>query len=183
MSAADRLVLIPRSGRVRQPLDGTYMFVDYGVAKEPWHERFVLRVVEEQTCVVLTPDGEVLRETQDSPPFRQVVHATSAHNLPVLLGRKQDHPVYRFERAVSDARSCSLEDKIDLESKKSCVSKFDIGSLSKSDAPSSPATPRLRITSKSPPAKGKTPPTTKSPKSPAVSAAFGWITVTVHAFA
>ena len=86
MSAADRLVLIPRSGRVRKPVVGTYMFVFYGVAKEPWHERFALRVVEGQTCVVLTPDGEVLRETLDSPPFRQVVHGSSAHNLPIPLG-------------------------------------------------------------------------------------------------
>ena len=69
------------------------MFVDCGVAREPWHERFVLWVVEGQTCVVLTPDGEILRETLDSPPFRQVVHGTWAHNLPVPLGKKQGHPV------------------------------------------------------------------------------------------
>ena len=60
MSAADRLILIPRSGRVRKPVVGTYMFVDYGVAREPWHERFVLKVVEGHRCVVLTADGEVL---------------------------------------------------------------------------------------------------------------------------
>ena len=95
-------------------VDGRLYLDDYGVAKEPWHARFVLRVVEGQTCVGLTPDGEVLRETLGSPPFRQVIHGTSAHNLPVPLGKKQGHPVYRFERAVSDARARSLEDKAEL---------------------------------------------------------------------
>ena len=169
--SAEKLLLIPRSVRVKKkPVVGTYMFVDDGVAKEPWHERYVLRVVGGQTCVVLTPDGEVLRETLDSPPFRQVVHGTSAHNLPVRMGKKQGHPVYRFERAVSDAKARSLEDKDELEAKKTGATRFDIGgdSPSKSEAPSSPATPRTRINDKSS-SRSKTAPSAKA----SAAGAFG----------
>ena len=143
---------------------GTYRFVDYGVAQERWHERYVLRVVEGQTCVMLTSDGDVLRETLDSFPFRQDVHGTSAHNLPVPLGKNQGHPAYLFERAVSDAKARSLEGKVELEAKKTGATKFDIGgdAPSKSEAPSSPATPKNRITGTSAP-RSKTPPSAKAP--------------------
>ena len=40
-----RLPLIPKLEGVKQPTAGTYLFVDYGVVAEPWHERYVLKVI------------------------------------------------------------------------------------------------------------------------------------------
>ena len=67
------LELIPRPGAVPVPKVGTYAFVDYGVAEEPWHERFVVKVVKDHKCVCITPDELVLEENLNVPPRRQKV--------------------------------------------------------------------------------------------------------------
>ena len=62
------LDLIPRTGRVPKPKVGAYAFVDYGVAAEPWHERYIAGVVDGQKCVCVTPDLDVIEEVLYAPP-------------------------------------------------------------------------------------------------------------------
>ena len=108
-----RLRLIPRPGKVKRPTAGTYLFVDYGVAAEPWHERYVLKVIHGYEAIALTPDGEVIREKFDVPPIRQVVFWSEVHVPPPPFGKPRGHPVYRFERAVSASKVKGLSAEID----------------------------------------------------------------------
>ncbi len=48
---------------------GTWAYIDYGVAGEPWHERLLLGWVGRQDYVVWTPDRDTYAETIDSPPL------------------------------------------------------------------------------------------------------------------
>ena len=93
--------LIPKPGKAKRPTAGTYLFVDYGVAAEPWHEWYVLQVIHGHEAIALSSDGEVIREKFDVPPMRQVVLGSEVHVLPPPLVKPLGHPVYRFERAVT----------------------------------------------------------------------------------
>ena len=61
-----RLPLIPNPGNVKRPLVGTYLFVAGG---EPWHERYVVKVIHGHDAIVLTPNGDVIRESFDVLPM------------------------------------------------------------------------------------------------------------------
>ena len=112
--AAKRFLdLLPRAGRVPTPTVGIYAFVDYGVAAEPWHERYVAGVLDGQKCVCVTPDLDIVEKVLDVPPFRQVFMGTEAHTLPAMLGRPKGHPVYRFDRGLSAAELRGLQPDID----------------------------------------------------------------------
>ena len=87
--------------------------MDYGVAAEPWHERYVAGVLEGQKCVCVTPDHDVVEEVLDVPPFRQVFMGSEAHTLPAMLGKPKGHPVYRFDRGISAAELRGLQPEID----------------------------------------------------------------------
>ena len=41
------------------PVAGRFMFVDYGVAGEPWHERYIFDVLENRHAICITPDYDV----------------------------------------------------------------------------------------------------------------------------
>ena len=87
--------------------------MDYGVAAEPWHERYVAGIVEGQKCVCVTPDLEIIEEVLDVPPFRQVIIGTEAHTLPATLGKPKGHPVYRFDRGLTATELRGLRPEID----------------------------------------------------------------------
>ena len=86
-----------------QPIAGRFMFVDYGVAGEPWHERWVFEVLENRHAVIVTPDHEVYVEVMqvDKRCFRNMrICAAGARALPSDLGDNKGQPVYRFKSAI-----------------------------------------------------------------------------------
>ena len=86
-----------------QPIAGRFMFVDYGVAGEPWHERWVFEVLENRHAVIVTPDHEVYVEVMqvDKRCFRNMrICAAGSRALPNDLGAARGQPVYRFKPAI-----------------------------------------------------------------------------------
>ena len=96
--------------------------MDYGVAEEPWHERFIFEVVENRYCVVITPDYDVYVEVMQVGPslLRNMrLCAAGARCVPPGLGSAYRHPCYRFDSHLI-AHSVMLEAKrlFDVEKRK-----------------------------------------------------------------
>ena len=86
-----------------QPIAGRFMFVDYGVAGEPWHERWIFEVLENRHAVIVTPDHEVYVEVMqvDKRCFRNMrMCAAGARALPTDLGDNKGQPGYRVKPAT-----------------------------------------------------------------------------------
>ena len=75
----------------------TFAYLDYGVAGEPWHERWLAHHVRDSDYVVITPDHDVYVETIAVPPLRNLrVGRGPGRLLPDDLGARHRQPVYRF---------------------------------------------------------------------------------------
>ena len=77
-----------------QPIAGRFMFVDYGVAGEPWHERWVFEVLENRHAVVVTPDHEVYVEVMQVGKrcFRNMRMCAAGGLCQVILARRRASP-------------------------------------------------------------------------------------------
>jgi hypothetical protein len=81
-----------------------YLFVDYGVAEEPWHERLLLkRLADTLDFVILTPDLDMYVETISAPPLDAIRICGPERALPVGLGARNGQPVHRFSEVPSAA--------------------------------------------------------------------------------
>ena len=83
-----------------RPITGRFMYVDYGVAGEPWHERFIFEVLENRHCVVITPDYDVYVEVMQvgGGCFRNMrLCAEGSRGVPPGLGSANGQPCYRFD--------------------------------------------------------------------------------------
>ena len=74
------------------------VFVDYGVAGEPLHERLALKKVAGTAAdyVVLTPDKDVYIESLSAPPLDGIRYSGALGELPFGVGADAGNPVYRF---------------------------------------------------------------------------------------
>ena len=90
-------------GRSQAPsfAPGDRVFLDYGVAAEPWHERRLLAWVGAGDWVVQTPDGDVYVEEIACPPLSGVRAVPADGSLPIGLGAASGNPVYRFSRPLA----------------------------------------------------------------------------------
>ena len=78
---------------------GSVLYLDYGEAGEPWHERVLLQHVGREDWVVLTPDLDVYVESCAAPYVRDVRLSPALWTLPADLGEDKGRPVYRFDEA------------------------------------------------------------------------------------
>ena len=90
------------STKVEDPraITGRFMYVDYGVAGEPWHERFIFEVLENRHCVVITPDYDVYVEVMQvgGGCFRNMrLFAEGSRGVSPGLGSLNGQPCYRFD--------------------------------------------------------------------------------------
>ena len=85
------------------PLRGV-LFLDYGVAGEPWHERALLcEGAAAGSWYVVTLDMDIYEEEVTSPPLRGVrAGVAGGHGLPAGLGARAGQPVYRFTRPLGE---------------------------------------------------------------------------------
>ena len=91
------------------------MFVDYGVAKEPWHERYVYAVLENKHCVVITPDYDVYVDVLQVGKglYRNLrMCAAGARALPADLGVARGQPVYRFNTHIIPTKTMAAAKKL-----------------------------------------------------------------------
>ena len=105
-----------------RPVTGRFMFVDYGMAEEPWHERFIFEVLENRYCVVITPDYDAYVEVMQVGPslIRNMrLCAAGARAVPLGLGSAYRQPCYRFDSHIIP-HSVMLEAKklFDVEKKR-----------------------------------------------------------------
>ena len=73
-----------------------FVYLDYGVAGEPWHERWVAYHIGGRDYIVITPDLDVYVETLAVPPLRNLRLGSDGRRLPDDLGARFRQPVYRF---------------------------------------------------------------------------------------
>ena len=78
---------------------GSVLYLDYGEAGEPWHERVLLQHVGREDWVVLTPDLDVYVESCAAPFVRDIRLSPALWMLPADLGEDKGQPVYRFDEA------------------------------------------------------------------------------------
>lgn len=79
--------------------EGDLVYLDYGVAGDPWHERLLLRSGHQPLeWYVLTPDEDVYIEPISMPPRKAVRAGQPNGLLPPGLGARAGQPVYRFTR-------------------------------------------------------------------------------------
>ena len=89
------------------------MYVDYGVAGEPWHERLIVALGDGERVYVLTPDADVFPE--DIGSLRNFV-VRPIRRLPGELGAAHGQPVYRFGQLPTPAQvSAAEKEAFDLE--------------------------------------------------------------------
>ena len=72
------------------------MFLDYGVAGEPWHERLILAGLGGARYLILTPDEDMYEEEIDTRQLADFKQAGPRGGLPKGLGAAFGRPVYRF---------------------------------------------------------------------------------------
>ena len=84
-------------------LEGTYIYVHYGGAGEPWNELVILAHVFDNNWVVMNPDMDMYVEELGSPPLHDVKMGVGARGLPAGLGARYGNPVYRFAKPFSAA--------------------------------------------------------------------------------
>jgi hypothetical protein len=92
-------------------IPGEWVFINYGVEGEPWHERLVLAEVGNGDYVVYTPDQDVYVELLRVPPLREVRHVGLIAGVPAGLGARFGQPIYRFTRRPSPAKLGKLIDE------------------------------------------------------------------------
>ena len=98
------MALLP-SKKIEDPLakTGRFMYVDYGVDGEPWHERYVYAVLENRHCVVVTPDHDVYVEVMQVGQgcFRNMrLCPEGSRAVPAGLGSGNGQPCYRFDSHI-----------------------------------------------------------------------------------
>jgi hypothetical protein len=82
-----------------------YLFVDYGVAGEPWHERFLLkRLAGGSDYIILTPVNDMYRKTLAAPPLDAIRACGPSRSLPLGRGARAGQPVHRLADAPSPAK-------------------------------------------------------------------------------
>jgi hypothetical protein len=80
-----------------EALEMEYVFVDYGVAGEPWHERFFLkRLAGSSDYIILTPENDMYRETGAPPPLDAIRSCGPSRSLPLGRGARTGQPVHRL---------------------------------------------------------------------------------------
>jgi hypothetical protein len=127
------------------PVEGQYLFVDYGVVAEPWHERLILkRCGESSDFVILTPDNDVYVETLAVPPLDAIRFCGPARSLPLGLGAAAGQPVYRFAAVPSASKLRKL--LVEATALASFTVLSDPGRYSKATVPhASPASSSLPV--------------------------------------
>ena len=95
--------------------------MDYGVAGEPWHERYVFSVLENKHAVVITPDYdvhvEVIQVGKDL--FRNLrMCPAGSRNVPAGLGAAKGQTVYRFSSHIIPHKAMAMAQKLHDKEKK-----------------------------------------------------------------
>lgn len=89
---------------------GTYIFVNYGVEGEPWHERYVACRVDAtgHRVVIITPgDDMYVEDLRDMLAW--LPRPTATRTLPAGLGGACGQLYYRFSRDIPVARRIIIE--------------------------------------------------------------------------
>ncbi|CAK0897361.1 unnamed protein product, partial [Prorocentrum cordatum] len=89
---------------------GDAVFLDYGEAEEPWHERLILASLGGAKYLVLTPDEDMYEEEIDARSVADFRQAGPRGGLPAGLGAAEGQPVYRF---TERPRGAALQSWID----------------------------------------------------------------------
>ncbi|CAK0824003.1 unnamed protein product, partial [Prorocentrum cordatum] len=103
----------PVQSLVRRALNlkaGDVVFLDYGEAEEPWHERLILASLGGARYLVLTPDEDMYEEEIDTRSVADFRQAGPRGGLPAGLGAAKGQPVYRF---TDRPRGAALQSWID----------------------------------------------------------------------
>ncbi|CAK0895720.1 unnamed protein product, partial [Prorocentrum cordatum] len=104
---------MPAKSLVRRALNlkaGDVVFLDYGEAGEPWHERLILASLGGAKYLVLTPDEDMYEEEIDTRSVADFRQAGPRGGLPAGLGAAKGQPVYRF---TERPRGAALQSWID----------------------------------------------------------------------
>lgn len=100
-----------------------YVYVNYGVAGESWHEHFAVMPAEgdedSQSYVILMADDDIYIESLSSPPLAEVIWGGARRYLPPGLGSAAGNHFYRFAKALTmvDIRDAErrAEEMLDAE--------------------------------------------------------------------
>eukprot|EP00959_Pyramimonas_sp_CCMP1952_P383106 8027632-Pyramimonas_sp.AAC.1 len=86
---------MPAKSLVRRALNlkaGDVVFLDYGEAEEPWHERLILASLGGAKYLVLTPDEDMYEEEIDTRSVADFRQAGPRGGLPAGLGAAKGQP-------------------------------------------------------------------------------------------
>ena len=83
-----------------QRTPASYVYMDYDVEGEPWHEHFAIEPVDpaddEGEWIMRTADGDMYQQIFGAPDIKETIWGGKLPRLPEGLGVAHGKPVHRF---------------------------------------------------------------------------------------